>query len=82
MCGRRLCAIPFPQTGSLRVEAAAYNGVDSRVVRTKRNEEVMKKRVCKRLSKVEDEIVCDDPSSCVLDDHLEEESSGRSGGCP
>ena len=57
MCGRRLCIIPFPQTKSLTGEAAAYSGVDSRVARMKRNEEMKKKRVSRRLGEAEDETV-------------------------
>ena len=73
MCGRRLCAIPLPQTKSLMVEAAAYSGVDSRVARTKKNEEMKKKRVSRRLGEAEDKTECDDPSICVLDDLVVEE---------
>ena len=81
MCGRRLCVIPLPQTKSLMGEAAAYSGVDSRIARTKRNEEMKRKRVSRRLGEVEDEIVCENPSICVLDDHAMEELNIRSASC-
>ena len=52
----------------LKAEAAAYSGVDSGVARTKRNDEMKKKRVSRRLGEAEDKTECDDPSICVLDD--------------
>ena len=81
MCGRRLCIIPSPQTQSLMIEAAAYSGVDSRVARTKRNEEMKRKRVYRRLGEAEDETVCEDPSISMLDDCAMEELNVGSAGC-
>ena len=63
------------------VEAAAYNRVDSPVARTKRNEEMIRKRVCRRPGEVEDGTLCHNPSICVLDDRAMEESSNGSVGC-
>ena len=63
------------------VEVAAYNGVDSRVARTKRNEEMKRKRVSRRLGEAEDETVCEDPSICVVDDCAMEELNVGSASC-
>ena len=81
MCGRRLCVIPFPQTKFLKAETAAYSGVDSRVARTKRNDEMKKKRVSRRLGEAEDKTECDDPSICVSDDLAVEELNVGSACC-
>ena len=81
MCGRRLHFIPFPQTESLRIEAAPYSGVDSRVARTKRNKEMRRKRVFRRLRETEDESVYDNPSIYVLDDRAVKEWGGENSGC-
>ena len=63
------------------VEAAAYSGVHSRVARAKRNEEMKRKRVPRRLGEAEDCIRCGDSSTCVLDDHAVEELNVGSAGC-
>ena len=81
MCGRRLCVIPIPQTTFLKAETAAYSGVDSRVARTKKNDEMKKKRVSRRLGEAEDKTECDDPSICVLDDLAVEELNVGSACC-
>ena len=81
ICGRRFSIIPFPQTKSLKAEAAAYTGGDNQVTRTKENDEMRRKRVCKRLNEAEDETMCDDLSICVLDDRAMEELNVGSAGC-
>ena len=63
------------------VRAAAYSGVDSRVARTKRNEELKKKRVSRHLGQAEDETECDDPSICVSDNLALEELNVGSACC-
>ena len=63
------------------VEAAAYSGVDSRVARMKRNEEIKKKRVSRGLGEAEDKTECDDPSISVLEDLAVEELNVGSACC-
>ena len=81
MCGRRLCVIPISQATFLKAETAAYSGVDSRVARTKKNDEMKKKRVSRRLGEAEHKTECDDPSICVLDDLAVEELNVGSACC-
>ena len=63
------------------VEAAAYSGVDSRVARTKRNDEMRRQRECRRLGEAEDETMCDNPSIYVLDHRVVEELNVGSACC-
>ena len=63
------------------VEAAAYSGVDSRVARMKKNDEMRRKQECRRLGEAEDKTEGDDPSICVLDDLAGEELNVGSACC-
>ena len=63
------------------VGAAAYSGVESRVARMKRNEEMKKNRVSRLLGEAEDKTKWDDPSICMLHDCAMEELNVGSVGC-
>ena len=63
------------------VGAIANGEVDSRVARTKRNKETMRKLVWRHFGEVEDETMYDDPFISVLKGRAMEESSSGSVGC-